>query len=238
MDLFTAATIVLSAAIILYAYLRKKIEFTGFAASGFVGLAALLSVGPEWLYLILAFFILGNLVTRYKYKVKEDEGLAEKSRSFKNVFGNGGAAIVYALLYRLVDNNPLFLLGFLGSMAAATADTFATEVGEAHDKQPIMVTTWKKVKRGTSGAISPTGCMAALIGAAAVSIVPSFFTIMLNKPLLFGIGTLAGCIGCTVDSFVGATIEGKSKFLDNHSTNFIGTLAGGLAAIIIYAFLV
>jgi uncharacterized membrane protein len=123
-----------------------------------------------------------------------------------------------------------------------------------------MVTTWKKVKRGTSGAISPTGCMAALIGAAAISIVPSFFKIMLNnpslfgpladisssssamflkdiKPSLFGIGTLAGCIGCTIDSFVGATIEGKSKFLDNHTTNFIGTLAGGLAAIIIYAFL-
>jgi len=238
MDLFTAATVVLSAAIILYAFLKKKIDASGFVAAGVVGLAVLLSVGPEWLYLILAFFILGNVVTRYKYKVKDDEGLAEKSRSFKNVLGNGGAAIVYALLYRLIDNNPLFLLGFLGSMAAATADTFATEVGEAHDKHPILVTTWKKVKRGTSGAISPTGCMAALIGAAAVSIVPSFFDTLLDKPLLFGIGTVSGCIGCAVDSLVGATIEGKSKFLDNHTTNFIGTLAGGLSALMIYAFLV
>jgi uncharacterized protein (TIGR00297 family) len=234
MDIFFASTIVLSVLIILYAYLRGKIDLSAVFASGFVGIVALLTVGVEWIYLILAFFVLGNLVTRYNYKIKEGYGVAEKVRSYQNVFGNGGAAMVFAVLYKLSGDNPVFLLGYAGAMASAAADTFATEIGEVHGRCPRMVTTLKKAVIGTNGAISCAGCLAALLGAAMVSAMPYLFASGINKESFFVLATASGVFGCYVDSWVGAALEGRSKFLDNHMTNFIGTLSGGTCGVALY----
>jgi uncharacterized protein (TIGR00297 family) len=234
MDIFFISTILLSVFIILYAYLRGRIDLSAVFASGFVGAVALFTVGVEWIYLILAFFILGNLVTRYKYKVKEGYGVAEKVRSYRNVFGNGGAAMVFAVLYKLSEGNPVFLLGYAGAMASAAADTFATEIGEVHGSCPRMVTNLKKAVIGTNGAISCAGCLAALMGAALISYLPYFFSGSFNKYLFFVFGTFSGFFGCYIDSWVGATLEGRSKFLDNHMTNFLGTLAGGICGVALY----
>jgi uncharacterized protein (TIGR00297 family) len=233
MDIFIS-TILLSVLIILYAYLRGRIDLSAVFASGLVGAIALLTVGVEWIYLILAFFVLGNLVTRYRYKVKEGYGVAEKVRSYRNVFGNGGAAMVFALLYALSKGENVFLLGYAGAMASAAADTFATEIGEVHGRSPRMVTTLKKAAIGTNGAVSFAGCLAALLGASLVSSMPFLFAGSYNKELFFVLGTFSGFLGCYVDSWVGATLEGRSKFLDNHMTNFIGTLAGGIFGVVLY----
>ncbi len=185
----------------------------------------------EGVYLLLGFFVLGNLISRYKYGVKEEEGIAEGTRTFRNVFGNGGAALIYAIFYFLTKN-PLFYLGFLGAMATAGADTFATEMGEAHEKNPKLITNLKKVKIGTPGAISLAGLLGALLGAALVSLIPLAF----GKELLFLlIGTASGFLGCNLDSLIGATIE--RRIIDKHMTNFLATLSGGIIAMALFYFL-
>ncbi len=236
MDVFFAVTVFFSVLVILYAYQKGKIDYSAVIASGLVGLIALLTVGAEWIYLILAFFVLGNLVTRYRYAVKEGYGVAEKVRSYRNVFGNGGAAMVFAVLYKVSGGNNVFLLGYIGAMASAAADTFATEIGEVHGSIPRMVTNFKKAAIGTNGAISLAGCFAALAGAAMISVIPLFFDLGFNRLTFFVFGTISGLFGCYVDSIVGATLEGRSKFLDNHMTNFLGTLAGGTCALVLYLF--
>ena len=197
-----------------------------------VGAVALLTVGVYWIYLILAFFIIGNLVTKYRYSAKESLGVAEGMRTYKNVFGNGGAATVFAILYSLTGRNPVLLLGFIGSMATATADTFATEVGGAHSREPRLITNLRKTKAGTSGAVSLPGSMGALIGAAIISLIPLLFIVGLDKTLIFFTGTISGFIGCHVDSLIGATLEGEKG--NTHITNFLGTLSGGITAILFY----
>ena len=237
-DLFLVYTVLLAAAAIVYAYVKGKIDLSAVAASGIIGAVALLTVGGLWLYLILAFFVAGNLVTRYRYDVKEHEGVAEKTRSFQNVFGNGGAAIVYALLYQLTGGNNLFILGFAGAMATATADTFATEIGEVHALEPRMITTFRKVRVGTSGAVSLPGSVAALAGAAIIAWIPLFFQPAFDMYRFFAAVTVSGFLGCLVDSIIGATMERKVRIIDNHMTNFIGTLFGGAFALAIYSLLV
>jgi len=106
-------TVVFSVVVILYAYVKKKIDLSAAVASGVVGVAALLMVGVEWIYLILAFFVYGNLVTRYKYKVKERYGVAEKARTYRNVFGNGGAALLFAFFYAVSIGTPCSLSDIL-----------------------------------------------------------------------------------------------------------------------------
>jgi uncharacterized protein (TIGR00297 family) len=237
-DPFFIFTLFVSGLIISSAYWKKKIELSAVLASILVGAFALLTVGAYWLYLILAFFVFGNIVTKFKYNVKKEKGVAEKERTFRNVFGNGGAALVFALFF-VVTKHPVFLMGYLGAMAAAAADTFATEIGMVYDIEPRLITNFRRAKVGVNGAISVAGTTAAVLGAAAISLVPLFYpTPGLDKNMIFFIGTIAGVFGSFVDSFVGATIEGKLELMDNHMTNFIGTLAGGTVAVILFKLLI
>ena len=229
---FYIATVIIAILFIIFAYWKGKIDFSALLLSGVVGFVVLFSLGGKWpyLWLILVFFFIGNLVTKYRYSRKESNGVAEGIRTWRNVFGNGGSATIFALLYGITGNE-ILLLGFLGAMATAAGDTFATEVGEAHEKEPRLITNFQKVKVGTSGAVSTPGLIAALIGAGIIS---SIAFILDSNPMVLLIGILAGFIGCNVDSLVGATIE---KGLNKHVTNFLGTLSGGISAIILSYFL-
>ena len=225
---FYLATVIIAILFIIFAYWKGKIDLSALVLSGVVGFVVLFSLGGKWpyLWLILVFFFIGNLVTKYRYSRKESNGVAEGIRTWKNVFGNGGSATIFALLYGITGNE-IILLGLLGAMATAAGDTFATEVGEAHEREPRLITTFKKVKVGTSGAISRYGLVAALVGAGIISLIAA---IMEQNSSVLLIGILAGFIGCNVDSLVGATIE---KMLNKHVTNFLGTLSGGMAAVIL-----
>jgi len=229
---FYLATVIIAILFIIFAYWKSKIDLSALVLSGVVGFVVLFSLGERWsyLWLIMVFFLIGNLVTKYKYSRKESNGVAEGIRGWENVFGNGGAATIFALLYGITGNG-ILLFGFLGAMATAAGDTFATEIGEAHEKEPRLITNFKKVKVGTSGAVSAPGLIAALIGAGIVS---STALILNQNSSILLIGILAGFIGCNVDSLVGATIE---KGLNKHVTNFLGTLSGGISAIILSYFL-
>jgi len=233
MDFRLLATILVAIIFLLFAYRKGKIDSSALISSGIIGFTVLFSLGDRWsyLWLILTFFFMGNLVTKYKHSRKENRDVAEGIRTWKNVFGNGGSATVFALLY-WITGKEILLAGFIGAMATAAGDTFATEVGQAHEREPRLITNFRKVKVGTSGAVSLYGLIAALIGAGIISLI----ALILSQNLLtFAIGILSGFIGCNADSLIGATIERKR--LDKHMTNFLGTLSGGVSAIILSYFL-
>jgi uncharacterized protein (TIGR00297 family) len=60
--------------------------------------------------------------------------------------------------------------GFVAALAAANADTWATELGVLSRKEPRLLTTGQKVEKGTSGAVSGYGILAAVAGAAAIGL--------------------------------------------------------------------
>ncbi len=220
-------TLLLSFIIVVCAHIKGKVDKSAVLASGLVGVVVMFSLLENWpfIYTVLAFFALGHSITKYRHSVKAEYKVAEGIRTFRNVFGNGGAAIVFSVLF-FFNNLPIMLLGVVGAMATATADTFATEVGQAHERNPRLITTGKNVEVGVSGGVSLPGSFAALIGAALISLIP---LLMGRDEIVFVIGTLAGFLGCMIDSIIGATIE--SKGLDTHITNFISTTAGGIIAI-------
>jgi uncharacterized protein (TIGR00297 family) len=119
-------------------------------------------------------------------------------------------------------------------MATATADTLASEIGSTYRGQPRMITTLKKVKAGTDGAVSLLGEAAALFGSvsiAAVAIVlgvfgPGVWT-------AFTLTVLGGFLGTNLDSVLGATFQ-QRKWLTNEGVNFFATLAGGAISMLLY----
>ena len=220
-----------------YLGLRHKIlNFSGVLSGIIIGLGILLILPVVWFIPFMALFFIGGLTAKYKYPEKEIMGVAEQKegRSVKNVLANCGVAFLCVVLYA-VHPNPVFLAGYLCAIATATSDTSAVEIGQLSSKKPILITTLKPVKTGTDGAISLLGESAALIVAMFVSAIPMIFGIE-NGFDYFIIGTVAGFLGCHVDSIIGATLQLKG-IVDNHGTNLIATLSGAVIGMVLWAFI-
>ncbi|WP_313694604.1 DUF92 domain-containing protein [Halorarum halobium] len=209
-------------------------------------LLAALSVvlgGYGWFAVLISFFSVGALATKYRYEEKRARGVAEENdgaRGTGNVLGNAAVALFAvvgsAAADRLLDPTlpladvapTLLAFAFAGSVAAAMADTLSSEFGGLYD-DPRLVTTFERVEPGTDGAITWQGEVAGLAGAALVGgIAASLMSLGDPLPALVVV-TLAGVVGMTVDSVLGATVEGES--LTNQTVNFLATLAGGLAGV-------
>jgi len=81
----------------------------------------------------------------------------------------------------------IFILLFLISVIAATADTWATEVGVLSKSAPRLILSFKKVPQGTSGGVSILGTVAAFSGALIVAILGLLiFQYICHFNLLFG----------------------------------------------------
>jgi len=238
----------------------KLLNPSGTVASLFVGFVILLFGGLKCLALVLVFFALAMFFTRFKFG-KEGYLLNGEIRTWRNVLANGGVATFFIIVEGLMPFN-IFIIGFLGAISTTTADTLATEIGLLNPRNPRLITDLnKEVPAGTSGGISPLGEIAMLgsvfiIGLAAwvLGIHPATWSIY---NILFVV-VISGLIGGTVDSVLGATIQGKYKCsvcgrltdnrvhcdkptiyikgwksIDNDTVNFLSTLIGALVAIIL-----
>ena len=240
----TAITVSVAFSFVLHAYLKRKINASAFIGTLTLGALILFLFGLEFGYVgllaLFAFFLLGNLVTRYKYDKKLKLGVAEGNkgmRDINNVLGNGLSPLIFAVLYAISSQNTLFLLGFSGAVATACADTFSTEIGQA-EGNPRLITTLKKVPVGTNGGVSSPGFGAALLGSSLISLVCLAF-VSSNvethiRITFFFVCLLAGFSGCVADSFFGATVEDRNPLnLNKHHVNILATLSGGIFAILL-----
>ena len=239
--LLTALVLLIAFSFVLYAYLKRKINTSAFVGTLVLGVIILVTLGYAGVFTLLAFFLLGNSITKYKYEKKAMLGVAEGNkgmRDINNVLGNGLSPLIFAVLYALYCDN-VFLLGFSGSVATACADTFSTEIGQAEGK-PRLITTLKKVPVGTNGGVSLQGLGASLLGSFLISLVCLIFWFDLqitarSISLLFCVCLLSGFLGCLVDSILGATAEDREPLkLNKHHVNILATLFGGIFAIILY----
>ena len=207
---------------------------SGSIASFFTGLAIGGLGSYRWLLLLIAFTILGFLVTRYKIKVKTRNGLQEGEkgeRTYKNVLANGLVpALVAALAFVTgTQEDPVASVAFISSLSVAASDTVASELGVLSDKVRL-ITTWELVAPGTDGGVSVFGTIWALIGAAFSSLL-GWIIIFPDGPFdrLIAIPMIVGFIGCVLDSVIGASLErdGKiSKLGNNMMTMAIGSALG------------
>lgn len=240
----TAITVSVAFSFVLHAYLKRKINASAFIGTLTLGALILFLFGLEFGYVgllaLFAFFLLGNLVTRYKYDKKLKLGVAEGNkgmRDINNVLGNGLSPLIFAVLYAISSQNTIFLLGFSGAVATACADTFSTEIGQA-EGNPRLITTLKKVPVGTNGGVSSPGFGAALLGSSLISLVCLAF-VSSNvethiRITFFFVCLLAGFSGCVADSFFGATVEDRNPLnLNKHHVNILATLSGGIFAILL-----
>ncbi len=228
-------------------YKLAAADLSGALAGVLSGLLMILFGGIGWFVLLLVFFFLGTIFTKYKYAYKCALGAAqskEGSRGYRNVFGNCLIPLIFVVAYGAIGSinipyfgeldKAVFIIGYLGSMATATADTLASEVGSTYKGQPRMITTLKKVKAGTDGAVSVLGEAAAFFGSVSIAAVAVLLGVVGPGAWPAVILTVVGgFLGTNFDSVLGATLQ-RRKLLTNEGVNFFATMAGGAVSILLY----
>ncbi len=214
----------------VFTYKRKSLDFIGSLIMVIMGIVLIFADGPNWLLLLILFFILCLIASRYSKDYKLKIGQYEKTRSAKNVISNGVVAFFMAAFggYYLA-----FAAGFVGAIATATADTLASEIGVLYE--PRLVTTWQKVPSGTDGAVSLIGTAVAITGAAIIGIASWILGIISNPLIALAVGVIAGTLGCFMDSFLGAVLE-RREILTNEHVNLIATITGAIVGILLIGF--
>lgn len=193
--------LVFAAAIAAAAHRLRALTLTGAIAAAAVGALIFVAGGIAWSVLLLAFFVTSSALSRIP---RGDDGLIAKGgrRDAAQVLANGGIPALVALAAILLPGHN-WLVPYAGALAAATADTWATEVGRLSRTPPRHVTTGRRVRPGTSGGVTPLGVGASVAGA----------SVLAGVAALAGLGSqaiwvaLAGTFGSLLDSILGATLQ-------------------------------
>ncbi len=212
------------------AYRMEVADTSAMLSATLLGVVIITFAGFEMFGVLLAFFILGGVFTRYKYREKSVRGIAQENegaRGYKNVFSNSLPALAIAVAYRVYPGySDILLLAYLGSVATATGDTLASEIGQTFRGEPRMITSLRKVPPGTDGAVSSLGEAAALGGSLAIT----FLAIPLvqgEKLIPLAVVAVSGFLGTNLDSLLGATLQQRGV-LSNNGVNLAATTLGAL----------
>jgi uncharacterized protein (TIGR00297 family) len=167
------------------------------------------------LILLLAFFVSSSLLTGTA-KGGDNSG-DEGRRNARQVIANGGVAALAALAGNWA--------WFAGALAAANADTWATEIGSHSPTQPRLITNWTTVAAGTDGGMTLLGTAGGIAGAGFIG---ALSYLLGQGAALALIG--AGTAGMIMDSLLGAIGQGKVRWIDNDVVNLAATLTGAVCA--------
>jgi uncharacterized protein (TIGR00297 family) len=223
----------LLAVIVSYiAYRARNLNKSGALAAAFIGTIVLGLGGWQWAVLLLAFFISSSALTRlFKNRKRElDEKYSKGGRrDAGQVFSNGGLATGFVLLHVFFPQAIWVWPGFAAALAAANADTWATELGVLDPNPPRLITNLRdQVERGTSGGVSFYGTCAALLGAALIGWLCAIL-IPDKSGSLFLLVTVSGLLGALFDSLLGATVQAiyfcptDKKETEKHPLHTCGT---------------
>ena len=233
----TAAWLAANAALAVAGYLARSVTVSG-AVGGFVlGAVMIVFAGWELYVVLLVFFIIGSACTKSGYERKRAAGLAQEEggrRGFLHAWSNVGVAAVIAVLIAFEAGAlPMLWIAAVASLATATADTTASEVGQLAGQRAFLPLTLRRVPAGTEGAISVEGTLAGAVAAvvvAAVGVELASRQVTLDVPWGVAIVSAAAVVGSLLESVAGSWNRTQPEPVPNGALNFFNTLAGALIA--------
>lgn len=192
---------------VLAGYLLRSLTISGAGAAFFTGLAVFYGFGVKGLLLLGIFFLTSSLWSKFRSSSKhllEDRLAKGSQRDWRQVAANGGIAAILGVIYPFYSH-PAVLVGFAVALASSNSDTWASEIGPISKKRPVSLRTLKRVDKGTSGAVSLLGTVAALAGAFLIAAAGSY---LFNLPLWEAVLIFfCGFLGNLIDTLLGAYLQ-------------------------------
>lgn len=206
------AGLAVSAAISLAGWRAKALSGRGALAATGVGTGV--AVGSSWPGLVVlgTFFISSSAIS--SVGVSSDVEAKGSRRDERQVLANGLVATIGALVGARLNQQAAVTL-VAGALAAATADTWATEVGSRSRSTPRLLRSGLPVARGTSGGVTRRGLVASLAGASLTGGVAGLLVGRSGnrrRAIAIGSGVVtAGLAGSLADSLLGEAVQERRR---------------------------
>lgn len=258
-----AAGLVAAGLVALAAKSHRSLSTDGAGAATLVGGCVVGGTGWWGGALVVFFFVSSTLLGWLPRRGPEAVERRGNERDAVQVFSNGGVAALVALLlpFAPADWPRPLVAAFAGAVAAATADTWGTEVGSRFGGIPRSVFSKQPVPSGMSGGVTSVGTQACMAGALAIGLTTHYGGArgwlpadVSWLPVLFG-----GYFGATLDSYLGALVQARYRcsscdtlteqtvhqcgtttelvhgwtWFDNDRVNLLATVAGAVVAAIV-----
>lgn len=235
--------VVFAAVICIIALRLRALSRAGALGAFFVGSLTFILGGWPTTFVLLAFFVSSTLLGKLGKSRKKQFTTIEKGtqRDAFQVFANGGIATLCLPFFAIMSvfsefgmscemsiclfaarisvfqfGHPIpWFAAFAGAYAAATSDTWGTEIGTLARNAPRSLFTMKRVAPGLSGGITTQGTLAEIGGATFIATIAALTAFMPGYPThewwerveLLLIIAFAGVAGAFVDSILGATVQ-------------------------------
>ncbi len=242
---------ILAAAVAFAAYRAGSLTRGGGFAAFAIGAIVFGAGGWPAALVLFAFFIPSTLLSRagrVKKRALVDIG-KHGPRDAWQVLANGGIAALCMLV--APHFGAPYTAAFAGAFAAASADTWGTEIGTLAGGKPRSILSFAPIEPGLSGGITLIGSLATIGGACCVALVAwlvhlgpfvpiaaagiagAFFDSVLGA----GVQALQHCPACNVDCetdphHCGTPTQLRRGFgwMENDAVNLAATFAGAIVA--------
>ncbi len=180
------------------------------------------AAGWGWAALLIGWFVVSSALTKLGAAGKARRTAATlpdpAPRTATQVWANGG---VFALAACLASSagDARWAFAAVGALAAAAADTWATEIGTLWGGRPRSIVSLAPLEPGLSGGVTWMGTLGGVAGAAAVAAVamllPDVSALLKADGRGFSTAALtltaAGVAGGLADSLLGATLQARRR---------------------------
>jgi len=219
------AAVAVNAAVAFATWSMGVVSTSGALAGALAGVVIIVSGGWGAYGVLWTFFLLGTLATRWGYRRKEIQGVAQPDRGRRDashVLANVG--VPAALL--LLGVRPV---AFAAALAAALADTLGTEIGGLYGDRPFSLLRLSRLPVGAAGAVSSAGVAAGAVGATVVGAVG--FLAGLVPAQAIAVIAAAGVAASLAESLARDLARQAGVRLDHDFANAFNTLVGALVAL-------
>lgn len=239
----------LAVSIAVVVYWMGWLTRAGAGLGGAFGAHVVLVGGAAWALPLAVFVASGSLLARLHRAPQERNAVP---RTAVQVMANGGVAWGALVALPYVEATTAYL-AFTGALAAATADTWGTEIGTRWRSRAWSLATGQPVEAGASGAMSAAGTAAGALGAGLIAGIAASVGPLSWTAGLWVVGS--GVAGSLIDSLLGAFAQaqyahpGSTRLHDtpfapgdapvrgwrgltNSGVNALATLAGSMAGLV------
>ena len=188
---------------------KKLLTPAATGVSAAILVAAAVFTGYAGIALYVSAFLVSGVISFIgrKKRAKLEEGLHKRSgaRGAVQVICNGLPALIFAAVW-FSTGIQSFYTAFVAALAAGFADSAASDIGILSRREARSILTFRPVKRGLSGGVTPLGTLSALLGALFVAAVALPFGNGYGA-LSLAVAFAAAFAGTLADSVLGASAQ-------------------------------
>jgi uncharacterized protein (TIGR00297 family) len=176
---------------------------------------------------LLTFVVFGGVVTGLGYRRKAARGIGEPrggKRTWRSALGNLLVPAMGAVA-GIIWPHGLAVFLAVGSLATATFDTVASEVGKAFSSEGVTLHDLKMKPAGSPGGVSVPGTLSGAAAALGVCLVALVFDLVGAEMLIWIL--MAAFVGTMIESL----LKSGCGLRATQTANVINTAAGGSLAV-------